>query len=694
MGHKKNSGKAGGLSVGPSHNNGGIPGLIKSTGQPIEFEGGEIIINKEASEENCELLSKINQSSGNGVAFNCDKKIDCQDCEVSQKAGVGMLLAQKYAEHRKRTQDEKEAYKKAHGGKEAWEVEAENWKYRSGGHLATKDDKTSQMLNKVRFHLGKGENFMKWKLENKKTDLVEFVDPDKYQLEMTNCRLTNQPKTALKIFNGEMDKSPIAYVECETVKKTKAIKDIDVDERLSYNPKMAPTWLDNEGEIIDNFVFEKLITKGRSVYYDNGKAIYELGGLIEIAKKGTKTQPGPDLFNQPTAGEITEVAKKISKKYLEPDDRILSSKELGIETQRSELLKFIKNPENKTKVIIAFSGGKDSVGLFLHSVYTLGIPKEQIELWHHDVDGGEEAENLWDWPCTRSYCQAFADHFKVPILYSYSKGGITREIYRTNETRQPIYFQKEANGPYFEALPVQQERYIKTKRMFPDVVANLETRWCSSNVKIEVMSRAVTNNERFNNAKMVIMTGERRDESTARAGYSEIEPYKGGYGKSRKAYTWRSVIDFTHDEIWGLMEKHKIQPHPAYMLGWGRCSCQLCIFGCSDTWASLNKISPDKVKKIAQIEKDINYALYNETEKTPTGRYWAKGPHKGKEIMTPGERVDNVYEARVNRGKSFITEANESRWLKEALGTFTSNIIVDKWVTPQGKSSTRQDGAN
>lgn len=62
----------GGLLVGESHANGGIK-VIAPNGQ-IEVEGGEVIINRAAAENNCELLSKINQSAGDGVAIPCAAK--------------------------------------------------------------------------------------------------------------------------------------------------------------------------------------------------------------------------------------------------------------------------------------------------------------------------------------------------------------------------------------------------------------------------------------------------------------------------------------------------------------------------------------------------------------------------------------------------------------------------------------------
>ncbi len=66
---KTSNGTKGGLFVGKSHAKGGIPAIVVDTGQPIEVEGGEVIINKVASKKYWKELSKINQSAGNGVAI-------------------------------------------------------------------------------------------------------------------------------------------------------------------------------------------------------------------------------------------------------------------------------------------------------------------------------------------------------------------------------------------------------------------------------------------------------------------------------------------------------------------------------------------------------------------------------------------------------------------------------------------------
>ena len=73
----------GGITEGKSHKEGGIPMVVKSTGQQVELEGGEGVINKRnmASTKTfnfegkeltiCEIASTINKADGNGVQIDC-----------------------------------------------------------------------------------------------------------------------------------------------------------------------------------------------------------------------------------------------------------------------------------------------------------------------------------------------------------------------------------------------------------------------------------------------------------------------------------------------------------------------------------------------------------------------------------------------------------------------------------------------
>jgi hypothetical protein len=95
-------------------------------------------------------------------------------------------------------------------------------------------------------------------------------------------------------------------------------------------------------------------------------------------------------------------------------------------------------PDLKTydRYVIAFSGGKDSLGCLLH-LLERGVDLSRIELHHHLVDG-REGSALMDWPITESYCEAIAKAFGIPLTFSHRVGGFEREMLRENAPTAPV----------------------------------------------------------------------------------------------------------------------------------------------------------------------------------------------------------------------------------------------------------------
>jgi 3'-phosphoadenosine 5'-phosphosulfate sulfotransferase (PAPS reductase)/FAD synthetase len=328
-------------------------------------------------------------------------------------------------------------------------------------------------------------------------------------------------------------------------------------------------------------------------------------------------------------------------------------KAISIPEKVSELLS-----DNDCKIIVAFSGGKDSVAMVLY-LFELGISKDRIELHHHDVDGGNF--NLFDWKCTPSYCKAFAKAFHLPIKFSWREGGIYREMYRTNEGLQDVLYLDE-NG---DKVRLTSKEGSSTRRKFPAVSADLRTRWCSAVVKIQPFSRYISSEYSSKEKHTILVcTGERRQESRARSKYKDFDLHS-THSILRKSYHWRPVIDFKEKEVWALYEKYKVQPHPCYELGWSRCSCQLCIFSSANTWASLFELQPEKIYKIGGTENNFGFTLYNKS---------------------------TIYD-KVEKGESFLNPAKVLRWKNELLGEFISPIIVDIWQLPQGAFAVEGSGA-
>jgi len=82
-----NNGKKGGTLKGKSHARGGIKAVVTDTNQQVELEGGEVIINKEASKKHWKELSRINQSAGGGVPILPPDEYGNDDADEYRKGG-------------------------------------------------------------------------------------------------------------------------------------------------------------------------------------------------------------------------------------------------------------------------------------------------------------------------------------------------------------------------------------------------------------------------------------------------------------------------------------------------------------------------------------------------------------------------------------------------------------------------------
>ena len=245
------------------------------------------------------------------------------------------------------------------------------------------------------------------------------------------------------------------------------------------------------------------------------------------------------------------------------------------------------------RIVIAFSGGKDSLAALLH-LLSLGAPPDAIELHHHDVDGG--GPSFMDWPCTAGYVRAIAERFGLPAYFSWREGGFARELDRTDAPTAPIRFETPhgigtagGNGP------------AGTRGLFPQTAADLRVRWCSPSLKIDVLAAAIRNQARFFDGPTLVVTGERAEESPARAHYARFERHRTSTG-SRAVDHWRPVLQWGEDRVWETVASAGIRPHPAYMLGWGRLSCRTCIFGSPNQWATVRLAFPKAFRRIQARE--------------------------------------------------------------------------------------------
>lgn len=149
------SGKVGGLLVGKRHSEGGIKAINKSSDTPLEMEGGEVVITRNAVSDdtkrefegemltNREILSRINESGG-GVSFAEGGQTTNNDCGCNTMEEGGNTNSKTYKGYQVNTDGSytkssmkhfgvkhhdlppSEAFKKLYGHK-----------YKEGGQLGT-----------------------------------------------------------------------------------------------------------------------------------------------------------------------------------------------------------------------------------------------------------------------------------------------------------------------------------------------------------------------------------------------------------------------------------------------------------------------------------------------------------------------------------------------------------------------------
>ncbi len=256
--------------------------------------------------------------------------------------------------------------------------------------------------------------------------------------------------------------------------------------------------------------------------------------------------------------------------------------------------------------LVSFSGGKDSIASAL-SLLKKGVAKERIILMHQHVDGHPGVDMpFMDWPCAESYCRAFSQATGLRLIFQWRHGGFHREMMKENARIAPVSFEY-LGGGIGTAGGVRGK--VGTRRLFPQVTADLSKRWCSPSLKIDVASIAINNEPAFKGKRLLFLSGERRQESAARSRYAEMEQHR-THAKCRPVDHWRMVIDWNEERVWSVMREFNVMPHPAYRLGWGRVSCLACIFGLADQWASVRLIAPDLFSRIAQYEQAFGKTIH------------------------------------------------------------------------------------
>ena len=346
------------------------------------------------------------------------------------------------------------------------------------------------------------------------------------------------------------------------------------------------------------------------------------------------------------------------------------------EHMKSILLQRLLPLEEYDLIAILLSGGKDSIACY-YKLLELGVPKEKMEFWHHDIDGGHPDRRM-DWRCTQNYVKAFSEAENIPLRLSWRVNGFFGELYRIGAS-EPVEWMEPDTGEIKQCRLSQN--YLKCKKLkeqsademeelmkqygyrmkFPAKTGDLSRRWCSAYLKIMVADSVMSNlsslgkleeiggkRGRFpakgsthqgrwcsgnlkaavqdsvtsnldktkSNVKVLVISGERRGESKGRSKYNEMEIHRTNAEKKahRIVHQWRPVIDYSEKDIWEVLKRHKVNPHPCYRAGWNRCSCAACIFSTPKLFAGFKELYPEEFESLKKDEQILGFTLDNKCD--------------------------------------------------------------------------------
>ncbi len=347
------------------------------------------------------------------------------------------------------------------------------------------------------------------------------------------------------------------------------------------------------------------------------------------------------------------------------------------------------------KIVVLFSGGKDSLACLFYVVelcLQLGIDvSSTVEAWHHAVDGrparfGGSGTHTWDWPVTESYCEKVCEAVGVPIFFSWREGGITREMLRDDDPTAPMGFEM----PDGSVQTTGGKGKPNTRMSFPTPGKISSGRWCSSVVKIDVGRSYLRNREDLIGKRVLLVGGERAEESPNRATYSQraYEEYAGHGERGRHVEVWRPIHLWCEIDVWGQIARHKIRSHPAYRVGWGRLSCMTCIFGSERQWATIREIEPDRWEFFVKLERRL--LKRREADLAAVQGDSAEIARVRKQRLPLIHKDEPLPQFLVNQktGEEYMPYAastNQPRLVEIALSsTWSESPLMDPWELPSG----------
>lgn len=257
------------------------------------------------------------------------------------------------------------------------------------------------------------------------------------------------------------------------------------------------------------------------------------------------------------------------------------------------------NKDKIKKLIISFSGGKDSVGCYLTAVRE--FPEHEIELIFTDT--GDEMPETYD------YLRWFDQHIH-PVVRLAQK--LVKRSEKGRRSTELMYVPWEADVKdfpdlgYITIFSEIRERFSNRPESPPWPSNGI--RFCTRALKINLFYRYIRNNySKREREHLLIVKGMREKESVGRQGKQVwYEDEEGG-----DIYlVWLAVYYLDVEQIFDLHRHYRVKINPVYAIR-SRSNCVGCPFASAKDLHNTLQIYPDSLDEYKKIEQETGYTWHN-----------------------------------------------------------------------------------
>lgn len=216
--------------------------------------------------------------------------------------------------------------------------------------------------------------------------------------------------------------------------------------------------------------------------------------------------------------------------------------------------------ETKRKVIVNFSGGKDSTVAILETLKQ--YPKKEISLVFEDT-GAEYLETL-------PQVQKIANILELPLVVIKAELDFWQRVKKTGYFPRPQY------------------------------------RFCTSRLKKQIFEHWLRQNRGNFGDEIIVVSGIRAEESNSR---EKMTPWRNMERLSLKrggsdVWGWLPCFNMSEGEIYARIKAEGLPLHPCYEFA-KRCSCWCCIFASKCEVRTYAEMHPELYEAACLVEDEI-----------------------------------------------------------------------------------------